>query len=231
MLKFLLVIIGAALIGGFVGGELLDRAFSITGAAIAGVGLCATLLGLGAYFTSQEEKKKTKNNPAKPIPKEIQDVFGRMFGSATAAGAERTNTTTERKPSSFNTPPTNSMRFRVSVEVLMKSQLKAKYAQPKEAFAEIMTNRRALGYVFGLHDALLQRHGLMDLAAAEIERSYIELFGSSAGHALFSMSLNSQTDDAFVQGRASGGKDGCEFVDSKIPPLGLARILILGMKD
>jgi hypothetical protein len=76
MKMFILVIIIAIVIGGFVGGEIMDKKFSILGATIGGVGLTTILLGLGAYFTAQEEKKKHKQK----IPPEIRGVFDRMFG-------------------------------------------------------------------------------------------------------------------------------------------------------
>ena len=42
---FVNVILAATIIGGFVGGELMGRTFSLTGAVIGGVGLAAVLLG------------------------------------------------------------------------------------------------------------------------------------------------------------------------------------------
>jgi hypothetical protein len=42
-----------------------------------------------------------------------------------------------------------------------------KYSNPKQAFGDLMTNKRAAGYLFGLHDAMLQVSGLRnDLTAA-----------------------------------------------------------------
>jgi hypothetical protein len=72
---FLIVIAFAALIGGFVGGELMDNTFSLLGAVVGGVGLTVTLLGLGAFFTAQEEKKKKET-----LSPEIRGVFDRMLG-------------------------------------------------------------------------------------------------------------------------------------------------------
>lgn len=74
---FLVVITIAALIGGFVGGELMDKAFSLLGAVVGGVGLATVLLGLGAFFTSQEERKKKE-----ALPPEIRNVFDRMLGKS-----------------------------------------------------------------------------------------------------------------------------------------------------
>lgn len=78
MKKFIGVVVAATVIGGFVGGELTGDTFTITGAVIGGGGVFTVLMGLGAFFTAQEEKKKGN------IPPEIREIFGRM-----AAGLEK----------------------------------------------------------------------------------------------------------------------------------------------
>jgi len=72
---FVLVIVGAILLGGFAGGELVDRTFSVLWATVTGVGTFAMLIGLGAFFHHQDEKKK-----AKTLPPEMRDVFDRITG-------------------------------------------------------------------------------------------------------------------------------------------------------
>ena len=79
LLLFALVVLAAALIGGFVGAEWAGSTFSATGALVAAVLTAATLLGLGALFTFQEKKKKKA-----PLPPEIRGVFDRMTGRQTA---------------------------------------------------------------------------------------------------------------------------------------------------
>jgi len=79
---FIFIIVIATVIGGFVGGEIMDKTFSILGATIGGVGLTTILLGLGAYFTAQEEKKRKQQ-----LPPEIRGIFDRMFGSPGATSA------------------------------------------------------------------------------------------------------------------------------------------------
>ncbi len=83
MKMFIVVIVIATIIGGFVGGEITDKTFSILGATVGGVGLTTILLGLGAYFTAQEEKKKKKQ-----LPPEIRGAFDRMFGGHNALSAQ-----------------------------------------------------------------------------------------------------------------------------------------------
>jgi hypothetical protein len=72
---FIGVLFAAVILGGFAGGELLDKTFSILGAVVGGVGTAAVLLGLGAYFDAQE--RKAKKSP--PLTPEITGVFDRMI--------------------------------------------------------------------------------------------------------------------------------------------------------
>lgn len=80
MKLFIAVILAAVVIGGFVGGELMDSSFSITGAVVGGVGTAAVLLGLGAFFDAQERNRKEK-----ALPPEMRAVFDRMFGKDTSS--------------------------------------------------------------------------------------------------------------------------------------------------
>ncbi len=59
MKAFIIVIIVSAIIGGFVGGELTDRTFLLTGAVIGAIGVGGTLFGLGWFFTKQDAKKRS----------------------------------------------------------------------------------------------------------------------------------------------------------------------------
>lgn len=82
MRAFALVWVVAAVIGGFVGGELSDKTFSILGAVVGGVGTAAVMLGLGAHFSAQEERRKKE-----ALPPEMRQVFDRMFGNPEKARA------------------------------------------------------------------------------------------------------------------------------------------------
>ncbi len=73
MKVFIWVLIGAAILGGLIGGEILESGFSITGAVVGGVGTGAILLGLGGYFSAQESKKSPELTP------EMRGVFDRMI--------------------------------------------------------------------------------------------------------------------------------------------------------
>lgn len=73
MVLFVVVLAIATVIGGFAGGEVLGKTFSILGAAIGGVGTAVILLGLGGYFHAQEQKKSKQLTP------EMRGVFDRMI--------------------------------------------------------------------------------------------------------------------------------------------------------
>lgn len=72
---FILVILAATLIGGFIGGELTEQTFTVWGAMLGGVGTFAILMGLGAYFSRQEERKRKDVN----LTPEMRAVFDRML--------------------------------------------------------------------------------------------------------------------------------------------------------
>ena len=129
-----MVIIFAAVIGGLVGGEQVDKVFTLTGAVIGGLGTASVLLALGAYFNSQG-KKSTK----KEVPKEMREVFERMH-----------NVKKNIKPplSSSNKNDDRKKLFLTTAYNLLAVQLSPKYANPKDAFSELMTNKRASGYLF-----------------------------------------------------------------------------------
>lgn len=96
MKVFVLVLVAATVIGGFVGGEISDRTFSILGAVVGGVGTATVLLSLGAYFTAQEKRRKKED-----LPPEMRQVFNRMFGSPAEARA-LVSATAKWKPRPFH---------------------------------------------------------------------------------------------------------------------------------
>lgn len=232
---FIAVILAAVVISGFVGAELMDSRFSITGAVVGGVGMLAVLLGLGAFFDAQERKRKEK-----ALSPEMRAVFDRIFGNE--APQRQQHSKCAPRPQSRHpspTPPPNSPSpkevYLSSASGLITAQLIPKYFNPKEAFGAIMTNKRASGYLFGFHDSLLQRLDLYDPnnkknSVGLMERSYKNIFGEQAGYILFSSSLNSQHDPKFLEGRMNGGNEIVQYLEENIPPLGLGRILILGME-
>lgn len=122
-------------------------------------------------------------------------------------------------------------RFSSLIEDPLVLQLVPKFMSLREAFSSIMTDKKAAGYVFGFHDALAQRLGLVDATNATIgskliEFNYKNLFGAQAGFALFEMSVHHQKDPDFHKGRMIGRNELSEFIDKSTPPMGLNRILI-----
>ncbi|HEU0233908.1 MAG TPA: hypothetical protein VFQ94_02120 [Gallionella sp.] len=122
------------------------------------------------------------------------------------------------------------------VNSLLSLQLAPSHPNVREAFSTIMVNKFARGYVFGFHDAMLQRFGLVDRTNPGkgldlMEASYKYIFGDQTGHMLFTSSLYSQDEASFNKGRTSGAEDCVNFVERRIPPMGLSRILIFGLEE
>lgn len=106
----------------------------------------------------------------------------------------------------------------------------------RDAFSSLMANRLAAGYVFGFHDSYLQRMTLIDSSDPDagfrlIKSIYQINFGDQTGLALFNMSINLQDDPTFQKGRQNGGTEIAKFLKLHIPPLGLGRILVLGLEN
>lgn len=121
-------------------------------------------------------------------------------------------------------------KFLSLVEGCLILQLGPRFSSLSEAFGSIMADKKAAGYVFGVHDALAQRFGLANSKdktgdLQPIESSYKKLFGAQAGFALFDMSISRQSDPDFHKGRMIGGSELVELIKDRTPPMGLNRIL------
>lgn len=169
-----------------------------------------------------------------------EEFSRRATGAVVVAGAIAYWYLQGRKPKtphmSASTENQNASSFSSAVGALLSIQLLPAYADIKSAFSVLMTNRRAAGYVFGFHDGLLQKSGLniearARAAPALIRESYELNFGTQAGFALYQMSIGSQGDKDFAEGRLIGGNEIADYIDAKTPPLGLGRIVLLGMKS
>lgn len=89
MKLFIAIVAAATVVGGFVGGELTGTTFTLSGAVVGGVGTAAVLLGLGAYFDSQERKRRDT-----ALPPEVRAVFDRM-----TAGKQQSSSAHPSRPS------------------------------------------------------------------------------------------------------------------------------------
>ena len=120
ILAFVLVILVAGLIGGFVGAEWsdYDRRFSPTGALVGFLGTAATLLGLGAVFDRQDQKKR-----AMQIPEEVRGVIGRML---------------EMAPVSPSAPPKSSVATNAAVQASLRRKMDAIEPAKIQAFVAVM---------------------------------------------------------------------------------------------
>lgn len=97
MRTFIIILIVMAVIGGLIDGEVMDISFSIMGAVIGCIGSGAVMLGLGAYFTAQDQK----NND---LPDDVRAVFDRMI-----TGKENpTQAEIQEAKQKFNGKPTAS---------------------------------------------------------------------------------------------------------------------------
>lgn len=99
MKLFIAILFAATIVGGFVGGELSGATFTLTGAVVGGVGTAAVLLGLGAYFASQERRKRDTD-----LPPEMRAVFGRMMGKESAPPSPRSQRSSGRTQSGKQPP-------------------------------------------------------------------------------------------------------------------------------
>ena len=213
---FIVVVIVSAIIGGFVGGELTDRTFLLTGAVIGGIGVGAIIFGLGGFFAAQEKRKRNATSSPELTP-EIREVFGRMAGGAAKRFAEA-KSEDKKSPRAL---------FKLTVAFLISNQLLPQFTKPGDAFGMIITDKRAMGYIYGMHDAMLQAydlHRVLEIAEQLIEESYSDIFGKQSGNAMLHMSVAFLNEAQFQAGRNEGGDDVVDFVKNKVPPLGLNRI-------
>src|SRR5438477_2280828 len=99
MKRFIAVMVADTVIGGFVGAELMDSSFSITGAVGGGVGTDTIQLRLGAFFDAQERKRKEKL-----LPPEMRAVFDRMLDKNTSSRQQHPKPT-PRQQTQRTAPP------------------------------------------------------------------------------------------------------------------------------
>lgn len=127
MKLFFGILLTMAVIGGFAGAEIIDTSFSILGAAIGGIGTGAILLGLGAYFDSQDRKSSE-------LTPEMRGVFDRMItGKSNPTRKEIENAKRLHRQAFSHTPARkqSSQRPDLSLEGTIKSLM----AQDAEAIA------------------------------------------------------------------------------------------------
>ena len=89
----------------------------------------------------------------------------------------------------------------------------------------LLSDKFALGYMFGFHDGLLQAMEMGNRADAftAMAASYECLFADSPdGPVILEQSLHLQDDATFKKGMVAGGTELFEYLKEKKPPMGLA---------
>lgn len=130
-------------------------------------------------------------------------------------------------------PVVGSQNYQSIMATLVTAQTATSFQQPREAFPTLMTDLKAAGYLFGFHDALVQRlcGKNRDKCMTEIQVSYRGIFGEQAGRVLFNKAMVDQKQPAFLEGRSEGGHEMSAYVERGVHPLGLMRHMVFGSKD
>lgn len=231
----------AFILGGLIGGEITDRDFSITGAVIGSIGVFVIIFCLGWFFYEQDRKRKKVD-----VSPEVREIFDRMLGVNREAGQipqDLMNAITSTGEKLHNNDYIDlSIKVLAEFSSLLTYQIKTAFPEGfqltdnknyryKKTFPYFMTNKEALGYIFGAYDYLSQYFGLLscgrDKVMASMVSSYNTLWSNPSGKAIFSLSLSLQDDQEFIKGRELGGNEAAFFLqkDKRIMPLGLKRIL------
>lgn len=119
-----------------------------------------------------------------------------------------------------------------SARHLIELQLLVRYPSLPKAFSSIVSNKAALGYLFGFHDYLFQKAGLHDPDDSKktlilIKYTYQRLFGDNAGGLIYAATSACLKEEDFLKGDSEGANDIRDYLNEKTPPLGLNRILTL----
>ena len=240
-MKLLIIfILVAFILGGFVGGEITDRDFSITGAVIGGAGVFAIIFGLGWFFFEQDKKqKKTTVSP------EMREVFDRMLGINSGSGRKAQNLINNSSliNKSYNREFIDlSIKVAVDFSSLLTCQIKTAFPKNfqltdnkshiyKNTFPYFIKSNEALGYIYGAHNYMAQHIGLWsygeDKIIIEMESLYNNLWSKPSGEIILALSMLLITDNDFINGLKKGETDAMFFYAGakKVIPSGLTRAL------
>lgn len=102
---------------------------------------------------------------------------------------------------------------------------------PDRRAMTVFGNKPACGYIFGLHDGLVQAFRTHprdeDWEQSVFIASYERWFGKDgAAQAILGGSMGMQADPEFDAARAIGGTEALAFLRDKTPPLGLTKFLV-----
>jgi hypothetical protein len=101
------------------------------------------------------------------------------------------------------------------------------------AVDKFMTNKRALGYLFGVHDYLSRRTNLINKETTEefvisIQLSYSNIFGDKSGEALFNATCSFLSDETFKNGQKIGVAESARYLEKGELPTSFYLLLMLG---
>jgi len=127
----------------------------------------------------------------------------------------------------------SSRSYQSIMATLVGVQLMTSFEKASQAFPTFMTDTKAAGYLFGLHDAYAQHiYGRKpDKSFPEIKASYLGLFGESAGYALFSKTAVDQEKPEFQLGMLQGGREMYAYIERGVHPFGLMNHLVFDRKQ
>nr|DAK44497.1 MAG TPA: hypothetical protein [Caudoviricetes sp.] len=175
--------------------------------------------------TCEKQRKKRTNHPE--LTPEITAVFDRMLG------VDKDNNKIDFLPIQKEVAKENFLKLSHNV-INMVFVLCG--TTPSGAARQVLVHERAAGYLSGVYFCLVADTGLRkfhktDEWVAIVRESYINIFGYSYGHLLFSAPSVYKGDADFHEGQKAGLDDIKRYMDNNEPPLGLSRILVLGLKE
>lgn len=174
MRVFVIVIIVSAILGGLIAGELTDNEFIVTGAVAGGLGVAAVIFGLGAFFSAQDERRKSGSSVITP---EVRAVFDRMLGEAKELVS----------PKGPDIP--NLDQFgRIVIEIDKLFRKVVRIPQPKDAMDKVLFSESIYGAIIPF------AYGLAVLRASLNSPSFVR----SAENEV----LRKMIEDQMVKGRA-----------------------------
>lgn len=173
MRVFVIVIIFSAILGGLIAGELTDNEFIVTGAVAGGLGVAAVIFGLGAFFSAQDERRKSGSTVITP---ELRAVFDRMLGEAKEQ-------VSPKRPDMPNLDQFGQIM--IEIEKLFRRVVRV--PQPKDAMDKVLFRESIYGAIIPF------AYGLAMLRASANSPSFIR----STEHEV----LRKKIEDQMVKGR------------------------------
>lgn len=179
-----------------------------------------------------EEQQTVKRKESTPPPRQPEAK------PLTLAKTERHNIPKpkEVKPPATNNAGKKEVDFSESdyikqVNGLVRIMLGTCPITPQDAVDKFMTSKRALGYLFGVHDYLAHRTNLINKETPEefaisVQLSYEIIFGERSGEALFNATCSFLQDKDFKEGQKIGANESSRYLEKGELPTSFYLILI-----